>query len=246
MRSYLIGVKKMKINQKILSIPPYISTTWKNISALQAEVRPTGIALIITLINGKQVEIIGLDPGVIKAVFAAHVNAVELEATSFPSAMASSQDHALSLGMPLKSDMLNALDKAGPLLQHNPERFDDPDLPPSFVEKICFLSKTLGIRDSAILPEPEPHCNCLHCQIAKALRSGLEERQEHEEHLEEEIVSDEDLKFRIWDIDKTGDKLYFVSNPLETQEHYSVFLGEPVGCTCGNPHCEHIRAVLNS
>jgi hypothetical protein len=228
----------MKINQRILSIPPYISTTWKNVSALHVEARPVGIILIITLISGTRIEIIGLDPGIIKAIFAAHVSAVELEAAPRPSAIASMQDHPLSLGVS------SSVDNMGPLLQHNPERSDDPDLPESFIEKISSLSKMLGIRDPALLPDPEPHCNCMHCQISKAMRSGLDENRAQEEL--EEIVSDEELKFRTWDINKTADKLYVVCNPLDNKEHYSVYLGEPVGCTCGNPHCEHIRAVLNS
>ena len=69
--------------------------------------------------------------------------------------------------------------------------------------------------------------------------------QENKER-EEEIVSDEDLKFKTWDIVQTGEKLYDVTNPLDTKEQYHVYLGEPVGCTCGEQYCEHIRAVLSS
>jgi hypothetical protein len=79
----------------------------------------------------------------------------------------------------------------------------------------------------------------MHCQIAKALHGELPEEQEEE-------VTDEDLKFRLWDIDQTGDKLYVVTNPLDSKEYYNVFLGDPIGCTCGEKNCEHIRAVLNS
>ena len=62
----------------------------------------------------------------------------------------------------------------------------------------------------------------------------------------EEIVSDEELRFKTWEISQTNDKLYLVSNPIDANEHYSVYLGEPVGCTCGEKHCDHIRAVLSS
>ncbi|MGH2612567.1 MAG: hypothetical protein ACRDFB_05905, partial [Rhabdochlamydiaceae bacterium] len=62
----------------------------------------------------------------------------------------------------------------------------------------------------------------------------------------EEEVSDEDLKFRTWDIKQENDKLYSVTNPLDKKEHYNVFLGKPLGCTCGNKNCEHIQAVLKS
>jgi hypothetical protein len=35
-------------------------------------------------------------------------------------------------------------------------------------------------------------------------------------------------------------------NPLDHKEHYNVFLGDPIGCSCGNNNCEHIQAVLKS
>ncbi|NGX33463.1 MAG: hypothetical protein K1060chlam4_01531, partial [Candidatus Anoxychlamydiales bacterium] len=40
--------------------------------------------------------------------------------------------------------------------------------------------------------------------------------------------------------------LYRVTNPLDENEHYSVFLKDPIGCTCGKKNCEHVKAVLNS
>jgi hypothetical protein len=61
-----------------------------------------------------------------------------------------------------------------------------------------------------------------------------------------EEVSDEDLKFRDWEIKQTAEQLYTVTNPLDANEHYNVFLGSPLGCTCGDKNCEHIRAVLTS
>jgi hypothetical protein len=62
----------------------------------------------------------------------------------------------------------------------------------------------------------------------------------------EEEVSPHELKFREWDIQQAGDKLYNVSNPFDKGEQYQVYLGNPVGCTCGKSKCEHIVAVLNS
>ena len=35
-------------------------------------------------------------------------------------------------------------------------------------------------------------------------------------------------------------------DPLDPNEHYNVFLGTPLGCTCGEKDCEHIRAVLST
>ena len=133
----------------------------------------------------------------------------------------------------------------GTLLQHNPEQADGPDLPPEVLEKITQLSKAMGIDDPEAAPKPEPHCNCMRCQIAKAMQAGLEKEERPAEE-PEEIVSDEELKFCSWDIKQTEDKLYCVTNRLDEKEHYHVYLGDPIGCTCGQTHCEHIRAVLDS
>ena len=134
----------------------------------------------------------------------------------------------------------------GTLLQHNPEQANSPDLPPDILEKIAHLSKTLGIEDPNTVPKPEPHCNCMHCQIARAMQTGLNGELPETKEEQEEIVSDEDLKFKTWDVAQTGEKLYSVTNPLDAKEHYNVYLGDPIGCTCGENHCEHIRAVLNT
>jgi hypothetical protein len=63
---------------------------------------------------------------------------------------------------------------------------------------------------------------------------------------EPEEVLPEDLKFKDWEIVQKGDQIYEVISPLDKNEHYQVFLGTPLGCTCGAKNCEHIRAVLNS
>lgn len=231
----------MKINNQLLSIPPYISTAWENVASLHVESRHGKLLLMLSLINGQVIEVPGLHPGIIKTIFAAHARFVEtdLQRQRNPTVSA---EQVFTFGFPLQ-DNGGGLPSSPPMLQHNPELADSPDLPSGLLSKIAELAQNLGLKASSFIPEPEPHCNCTHCQIAKAMHSGLNAESPAEE---EEIVTDEDLKFRTWDIHQAGEKLYTVSNPLDTQEHYNVYLGEPVGCTCGNPHCEHIRAVLSS
>lgn len=248
----------MKINQKILSIPPYISTTWKNIGSLHVE-NPHGTALlIITLLSGTKITIPGLHPNAVEEIFNTHAKILEQEekpnpAKSFsapPLNLVSSQEQIISFGFPLKGPQPSfEMGDFGSLLQHNPELAESPDMPQELISKIIYLSKTIGIEDITAIPKAEPDCNCTHCQIARALHKGLtpcEETALEESTQEEEIVSDEDLKFKTWEISQTGEKLFLVANPLDDKEHYSVYLGEPVGCTCGEKHCEHIRAVLSS
>jgi len=226
----------MKINAKLLSIPPYISTAWKNVASLHIENEEGTLVLIVLLVNGKRIAIPGIHLDILKAVFAAHARSIEIDNTqkiAFPA------EQIVTFGFPVTpTEEVNF----GSSVQHNPDQADSPDLPTEFLEKISLLSQTLGIKDSSLIPQPHADCNCMHCQIARALQNGLIQ----EAPIEEEIVTDEDLKFRTWDIHQTGEKLYSVTNPLDAKEQYNVYLGEPVGCTCGQAHCEHIRAVLIS
>jgi len=58
----------MKITDKILSLPPYISTAWKNIVSIHVETRPYGHVLLIELITGTKVEVPHLDPKLMEKI----------------------------------------------------------------------------------------------------------------------------------------------------------------------------------
>ncbi|MEM8628676.1 MAG: hypothetical protein AAGF04_01165 [Chlamydiota bacterium] len=218
----------MKINENILSIPPYITTTWENVQSLHLQGADSGaLFLVITLKNAPEsVRIPDLTREIIDQAFLYHTQS--LEQTSPPSG-----------GIPFKlgSIGLGSLDQLGSSMHHNPEQMHAPDLPEEFLKKVGDIAKALGMDKEEQLPKPEPHCNCPYCQVAKALRNPPEK---------EEIVSDEDLRFRTWDVEQKGDQLYVVTNPLDESEQYNVFLGTPLGCTCGQKNCEHIKAVLDS
>ena len=100
--------------------------------------------------------------------------------------------------------------------------------------------KMMPKQDRKTLPKAEPHCNCTYCQITRTLSHAQQEEEQDEE------VTEEDLRFRSWDIEQKGDQLFTVTNPLDKAETYQVFLGHPVGCTCGKKKCAHIEAVLRS
>lgn len=234
----------MKINQKILSIPPYISTAWKNVVSLHLDLG----TLVIGLVNGSTIEIPGLDKATLESTFAAHQNFLEQENQipdgPIPSAIIPPGilgDASSIMSLPLRFGMESNM---GNILQHNPEAADSPDLPKEMLEKVASFSKVIGFDNSDNFPKPEPHCNCMHCQVMKAMQEKAQSS--IDEAIEEEEISEEDLRFREWDIEQKGNDLYIISNPLNAEEHYNVFLGNPVGCTCGQANCEHIRAVLNS
>lgn len=231
----------MKINPKYLSLPPYISTSWKNVVALY--VRES--ILFVSMIDGEMIEIPDLKPELLEVVFAAHAAYLEYEIArehfenkkEFPApqsllAAETGGESPFRFGF-------STLDGFGSALQHNPSQANAPDIPQDILHKISSIAKIVSPETNSF-PQPEPHCNCMFCQIAKALHS---ENQEPSHPSHEESVSDEDLKFQEWRITPTAEKMFDVSNE---SEKYTVFLGDPVGCTCGRPGCVHILAVLKS
>ena len=243
----------MRINHKVLSIPPYLSTSWKNIVSLTTTVRESIVFLQVSLSNGNVLEIPDLQPAIIDAIFSAHTSYYENEpsATLLPRLNPPAQDPLFPpIGFSLKGG-ISGLDGFGSMLQHNQAQYNSPNLPQEILGKITSLTRAMGIADLSNLPKAEPHCNCPHCQIAKAIHQGTSEENESLSALtmnaeEEEAVADEELQFRNWDIEPIEKDLYKVSNPFDKQEYFNVFLGAPVGCTCGSKNCEHIRAVLHS
>ncbi|HSX25994.1 MAG TPA: hypothetical protein VLE89_03200 [Chlamydiales bacterium] len=222
----------MKITATLLSIPPYLSTTWKNISSLHVREEKDSYTLVVLLQNRTEVEVPHLAKPTVDQIFEAHAQYAETESPKNP------LDTPISFSLPLDKNGGGMLDSVTTSMQHNPEQADLPLMSPDVLKKITTIAQAFGIDDPAVLPKAEPHCNCVYCQVARALHG--------EESLPELEVSEEDLKFRSWEVEQTADKLYIVTNPLDANEHYSVFLGEPLGCTCGAKNCEHIRAVLNT
>jgi len=218
----------MKITSKILSIPPYISASWETIASVHMD----GTILIVTLYNGSHMEVPGLDGESLNQIFQAHSNYLE-EDTSEP------ESPEFNFSLPMEG-----LENMQSMMQHNPDQADSPPIPSEVLDKISAVTKALGVDvDQQNMPHAEPHCNCIHCQISRAM-AGTTPHVGIEQH--DESVTDADLTFKEWDIDQMDKQRYNVSNPLDSNEHYQVFLGEPIGCTCGRKDCEHIQAVLKS
>jgi hypothetical protein len=223
----------MKINSKVLSIPPFISIAWKSVTSIHMENLNHNPILVILTTNGARIELPALDLVMIETIFAAHAQYAE-ELASKNTSQGRKNFPQIHIGS------FN-LDSFNNPFQHNPEQIDAPNLPREIVDKILTLSDEMGIDNHNLFPTPEENCNCLHCQIARTFRE-----EKDKEQTPEEAVTEEDLRFRLWDISPASDTLYLVTNPLDAQENYHVCLGDPVGCTCGQKNCEHIRAVLNS
>ena len=237
----------MKINDKVLSLPPYISTSWQNISSIFC---PNEHVLEIQLITGIIVRIPMNDKKIIDLIFHHHVqylenkeNKPQIQKVNIQ-AKIEKEPKPSSFALPFSFPM-DTLLPFGQMLQHQPEASNSPEIPTEILSKVASFAKTISKETSQVLfPDVQPHCNCLYCQVGKAVSNQTEEVLETK--VEEDLVSDEDLKFKEWDICKTTNALYEVKNPLDLTEVYQVFLGEPIGCTCGRNDCEHIKAVLNT
>lgn len=218
----------MKINDKILNIPPHISTSWNNVSSIHLEDN----VLIITLKSSEKVKIPNLEKKILDEIFLSHEKYMEKPTTKI----------GFSMPMSIGGEPIDGIDQSlgSMMMQHNPAQSDAPDIPKEILEKIVSISKIVGAYDDATSMKPHTNCNCMYCQVARAINGDKKEADI------EEPVADDELKFRTWDIEQTGEKLYCVTNPLDKNEHYSVFLGKPIGCTCGKKNCEHIKAVLTS
>ena len=245
----------MKVNNKILSIPPYISTAWGSINSLLMQ----GQTLFISLKDGTSVEIPGLEPVDIETIFQMHATVLELQnkevmptsnALRFFSpgqilnAQNLNQPEQNPIEIPLRFAVGN-MDQMGSVFEHNPAQADMPPIPGEILEKIMSVIKLFSPEEAISCSTTEPHCNCVHCQLGRATESNTILVKE-DEKTEEEIVNEKDLTFQQWDIVQSGNQLYTVTNRLDAKEKYSVYLGHPIGCTCGHEGCEHVIAVLKT
>lgn len=235
------------INAKILSLPPYISTSWEHVCSLHVEALESIQFLVITLHNGTLLKVPNLDNDILTKIFQTHTQYLELATKKESIAEPTSQtnpfnfENVMGVGFPMKIG--GTLEGVASAMQHNPSQANSPSLPKEVLEKISAISKIVGTdQDLQGAIKAVPHCNCNFCQIARAMSGDLFTLDSQDE----DDVSDDDLKFKTWDIAQSGEKCYTVTNPLDKKEKYSVYLGEPLGCTCGHNNCEHIKAVLNT
>lgn len=242
----------MKITNKLLHIPPYITTTWAHVKALYMNEK----TLVIALSDDSQVKVPNLPEEALNAIFTTYSTFIESEK---PTSRSSQNQFIIqsesAVTGPTRSSgkfNFNAIDPSGMSMQHNPNEANTPEFPREVLDKIAAIAKIVAPEDIGAMPQAEPHCNCPHCQIARAIRStvGHAEATIHPEQLieaeHEEVVKEQDLDFQQWIIKQTGENLYDVTNKLDPKETYHVFLGNPVGCTCGKAGCEHMVAVLKS
>ena len=242
---------EIKITNTILSIPPHISSRWEFIQSLRVQEGK----LIITLKDGSSCPIPSLTQEEISTIFSAFAsNAHSLEEDEKKKEDLLKKDlsqlvDGIKRGF---SDFMNLISKQGgsPLgfakaLEHDPSNAHLAPLPPEAKKRVEMLLQIVPEDEILSMHEPVPHCNCMYCQVQRLLREALFKKK-HLIEDEGEPVEESELKFTEWDVESLGDNLYIVRSKLNPQEEYRVFLGEPLGCTCGKANCEHIIAVLRS
>lgn len=240
------------INNKIFSLPPYISTSWNAVEGIYMK----GATLVILLVGGETVNIPGLKQDVLDAIFNAHASYLELEASQ-QSQPKTGKMGADPLGLALFSQNpffvsggdaafhfgISSVDGLAPAMEHNPAQANAPDIPQEILQKIGSIIRFIVPDEMIIDSQAVENCNCPHCQIARVISN---EGTSGKNILIEEEVSDADLIFSEWNITDLGDKLYSVMSKAPGSPEFKVFLGSPVGCTCGKEGCEHVLAVLKS
>ncbi|MGR3951570.1 MAG: SWIM zinc finger family protein [Chlamydia sp.] len=250
----------MKVTKTILFIPPYISTRWSSVSTL-SQINTDTIQVILTDKNAISIPYLSQEQ--IEQIFSCHLESLEEPTSAHHPEYMKQQDFVdlialvqsgikeiMALILKLGSTAISSVGKA---LEHDSKNSKMALLSPEMREKVLMLLNVIPKEDILGMPLPEPDCNCMYCQISRILRTELEFKAENsdeekiaqEDALEEE-VHEHDLEFSEWSVSPISEKLFLVRNKLEPYEEYRVFLGNPIGCTCGKPNCEHIVAALRS
>lgn len=243
----------MKINKKMISIPPYISTSWNYVDGLYMK----GATLVITLFGGESVNVPGLKPEIIEAIFAAHAESLEQEVTQMPD---SKTEHLM--GLPFNPSLfsqafpllgtgdtafqfgISSMDGIGSAMQHNPAQSDAPDLPLEILQKIGAIVKIVAPEEIVSGGTAFHDCNCPHCQITRAISTSLDEPEMI--HVTEAKPQLPQIPERF-QIQQSSENLYTViDNDDTSRTEFKVYLGNPIGCTCGKEGCAHLIAVLES
>lgn len=234
----------IKISEQILSIPPFLSTTWCQIASLHMQ----NDILFVTLIEGNVVQVPQLSSSEISSIFNYHAEFIlkaEKEEKEMGEFSRFSQLFDQLNPPSLQFGFSTSFENNGEMfLGHNPDHADAPDLPKEILQKISLVTKMIASSSNILINEPQFGCNCFYCQISREIGENDTKQVDFLEG--QEVVSDEDLHFEEWVIQETEAHLFSVTNKLDENERYQVFLGDPVGCTCGKEGCEHILAVLKS
>lgn len=210
----------MIVNTKLLSIPPYISTSWKDVELLLSDGENT---LNVYLKNGTVIKIAHLMKEHLELIFKVHQEVL----------MQKQHDIPPSLIDPLFFNF------SGPFLEHDAEMSDADPLPDEIKQKLRSLIRSFPKLEKSQLPQFHENCNCPHCQLMNLLSD------KENEGFEEELIDDKDLVFAPWQVEKKSDKCFVLSHP-DLEERFEVNLESFPTCSCNQGSCEHLAYVLRN
>jgi hypothetical protein len=208
----------MIINKQLLSIPPFISTSWKDIELLLSDGQNT---LNIYLKNGTLVKISHLLKEHLNLIFSVH------------------QEILLNQAQEVTTPIIDPLffQFSGPFLEHDPDLCDASPLPDEVRSKLKSLIENLPKMDPSKMPVVHDNCFCPHCQLINLIFENTEK---------EELVSDSDLTFSTWIQEEVSDDEIKLIHPYNSDEFYIIKLQNPLQCSCQMPDCEHLLHVLRN
>jgi hypothetical protein len=237
----------IKVNENLLVIPPYISTSWDQVATLYV----SDNKLVIILIDSTPIQIPNLDTELLNSVFQFHLQYLEVASEiddlfpSYPFKDITPQDF---MNSQIESGAihftLGTLNSLGSSSEHNPEQSNAPDLPKEVLSKILAITKIIS-SDNWEPSKSETNCNCFYCQVARFSLSNTSSNTTPT-NLISNIPKLSNQTAKNWDVESIEPNFYMVTNRIDTKEHYNVYLGDPIRCTCGQTGCEHVVAVLKS
>lgn len=236
----------MKINSNVISIPPYITTSWENVNVINVEIdKDKKKILIISLESGDQIKIPELSDEDIHNVTSSFESFIEktsneqnfVDHNSMISGLTEVFQQFINDGKTSQATMSQSpgIGVVKVPLGHSALHSNMPIFDPESLRNIIKTIKAIGEgRNLFEKGEYQECCNCIYCQACKFLQ---EEKTENE-------LKEENLEFASsWNVEEVNSNEYLVSNK-ENNSTFNVKLEPSVACSCGSNKCEHIRIVL--
>lgn len=227
---------KMQINKKMLSIPPYISTQWGCIVSI-AQNKESEEALDFSLTNEIVISVPNLSKEDQKKIFRTHqeylTSCQEVSEAQIFTLLSGDSVSPTQVSIPASASFF-------PLLQHSVEVSGLPEIPKETILKMTQVFDDLTTHQNPFYKAPEPHCQCMYCQIARVVHDEVGSL-EGEDNSTKDAVDTTISKG--WHVKEYSPDQFEVSSPNASNGPFVVTLSPP-SCSCGSASCEHIAAVL--
>lgn len=228
----------MKINKNMLSIPPYITTTWDNITCVQAcVVQDEFVDIKICLADGEKVEVPHVPEKIFNKIRDEYEKFIESSSINTPADLGGIASGIADIfqGANRELPAIGRGENVGvigfPVSGHPRQHHEAPVLGKEALRQI---TKTLG--EKAFEGEYITKCNCIYCQSCRFVQDK-KNKESGEKPLE---FSD------AWLVEEVGTDKFIVRDKMKESNVFTVYLKPKIICSCGSNVCEHIKATLFS